>query len=138
MEKLILELDWVKKNLENLNRSLKRFDLKNIDPKQHSITRDATIKRFEYCNDTFWKTLKLYLESYHGIEEKSPKMVYRTCKKMGLLDDQKTELFLQMTDDRNETSHTYNEALAEELANRIAQYYQFIDETVKNLEKKLA
>ncbi len=136
MEKLILKLEYLKKALLTLEDSLSFFELKNVDARQHSVSRDSTIKRFEYCTDMFWKILKLYLESYHGVEEKSPKMVYRMCKKVGLFDDPETESFLQMTDDRNETSHTYNEAFAEELAKRIANYYQLMSEIVKKIESK--
>jgi hypothetical protein len=42
-----------------------------------------------------------------------------------------------MTDDRNLTSHTYDEELAKELYNKLPQYYKLMEEILKKIEKQV-
>ena len=77
------------------------------------IVRDGTIQRFEYSFETVWKLLKLYLAEHEGVICNSPKRCFREVFNAGILSSQEAALCLTMTDDRNLTSHTYIEAVAE-------------------------
>lgn len=88
-----------------------------------TIVRDATIQRFEYTFDLAWKSLRLFLKEAHGIICNSPKSCFREGFRVELYDEKLTELLLQMTDDRNETVHTYDENRAEEIFQRIKDKY---------------
>ncbi|MBC8277013.1 MAG: nucleotidyltransferase substrate binding protein [FCB group bacterium] len=90
------------------------------------IIRDATIQRFEYTFEAVWKYLKEYLKEQHGIVCNSPKGCFREAFSMGLLTDEQTEVFLKMTDDRNLTSHTYHEELAEAIYGRVKGYAELM------------
>jgi nucleotidyltransferase substrate binding protein (TIGR01987 family) len=71
--------------------------------------RDAVIQRFEFCWELAWKALKLRLADL-GIEALAPRDTFREALKVGLIDDGNAWTLAQQQ--RNLTSHTYDEALA--------------------------
>ncbi len=105
MEKLKRKLEISKKALNTLEEIL------NVEPSK--IVRDATIQRFEYTFEAIWKLLKEYLFYREGIVCNSPKSCFREAFSVGLLIEEGNASFLQMTDDSNLTSHTYDEEIAE-------------------------
>ena len=82
------------------------------------MVRDATIQRFEYSFEACWKALKKFLEENEGTICNSPKSCFREAFKVGLLDEERTGLALEMTDERNLTAHTYVEAVAQRVYGR--------------------
>jgi nucleotidyltransferase substrate binding protein (TIGR01987 family) len=56
-----------------------------------------------------------------GIITKSPKEVLQETYRYGLIE--KEELFLNMLEDRNQTSHIYSEDVSKEIFNRIKKNY---------------
>ncbi len=91
------------------------------------IQRDAAIQRFEYTFEATWKAAKLYLKEVEGIEVASPKGVIRACMQVGVFDERQTRYALDMVDDRNLTSHTYNEGLAESIYSHLETYAGICD-----------
>lgn len=88
-----------------------------------SILRDAVIQRFEFTFELTWKTLQIYLE-HHGLECGSPRATLKKSFAEGLIPTpEEADIWLQMLDDRNLTSHAYDEALAQHIYQRIAQDY---------------
>ena len=91
------------------------------------IVRDATIQRFEYTFEALWKFLKEYLKN-EGIIANSPKACFRELFALGnFLTEEETVLFLEMTDKRNETTHTYKEIIAEEIFKLIPKYANLME-----------
>lgn len=108
-----------------------------VDKEKGDIIRDSVIKRFEYCFELCWKTAKILLSDKFGIEVFSPKECFRQLRKNDLLEDEETEIFLEMADDRNEVIHTYNEGFSDEIYDRIlARYYNLLDGVFIVLEKE--
>ncbi len=102
--------------------------LKEITEEPYSvIVRDAAIQRFEYSYEIFWKLLKEYLKEREGIICASPKSCFREAFKVKLFTDEETVKALEMTDDRNLTSHTYHEEIAMEIYQKIRGYYELMD-----------
>ena len=97
------------------------------------IVRDATIQRFEYSFEIFWKFLKEYLRVKEGIICNSPKSCFREAFNVKLLTEDETVTALEMTDDRNLTAHTYHEEVAEEIYRKIKSYYTLMDKVFRNL-----
>jgi len=91
------------------------------------IERDAMIQRFEYSFEASWKAIKRYIEVVEGLTVSSPKSVIRASFEVNLLSDIDTRLALAMVDDRNLTSHTYNEQLANKIASRIPEHCKILD-----------
>ena len=87
-----------------------------------NIVRDATIQRFEYSFEAVWKAAQVVLLDRYGVELAAPKPVVRSSFENGLLTEAESRLALAMVDHRNLTSHTYNEALADEIFAAIPAY----------------
>lgn len=86
------------------------------------LERDGFIQRFEFCFEILWKCTKDYLRDVEGLDAASPKKVIRMSREVGLLTDEETEQALEMANDRNQTSHMYDEQMAIELVERIKGY----------------
>lgn len=101
------------------------------------IVRDATIQRFEYSFEACWKALKRYLEESEGLVCNSPKSCFRVAFKVGLLDEGKAELALEMSDERNLTSHTYVEAVAQRVYGRAGDFADLMRGLVDTMRARL-
>ena len=115
MNKLAAKMEDLGRALSKLKESLSR------DPEKDDIVIDATIQRFEFTYELSWKLMKSYLE-YNGVTDiSSPRSTIKTSFKEGLIED--GELWLKMLEDRNRTSHTYDEATALDIYNNIRNAY---------------
>ena len=117
-----------------LNRALKALDLMAslpLDKNRGNV--DATIQRFEFTIELFWLFLKAFLES-KGVEVRYPKDVLNAAYKGHLIDDE--ELWINMLKDRNLTSHTYDEKLADLIYERIKTYVPIFIKTLNSLVEK--
>jgi nucleotidyltransferase substrate binding protein (TIGR01987 family) len=95
-------------------------------------TRDASIQRFEFTFELAWKTITR-LARREGIECASPRQALRAAFKLGWVEDD--DLWLDMLEDRNLASHTYNEELAEQLYARLAGYGAALSQLLGSLRK---
>lgn len=119
-------------DLERFRRAL--FRLEELLPQiEHSEPfRDAAIKRFEFTFELGWKALKRTLSSGHGIEVNSPKSALTAGYQVGLVSDEAA--WIRMLTDRNLAAHTYEEALAVELAGRLPQHAARLRELLQMLQ----
>ncbi len=101
------------------------------------IVRDASIQRFEYTFELLWKVLKSYLKEQEGIVCNSPKRCIRAAFEIGLISPNDIELFLQMADDRNLVSHTYIEAIAEDIYQKIPTYLSKMKMLLASIQSNL-
>lgn len=97
---------------EDFLKALQRFEEVLNEPKT-PIVRDSAIKRFELLFDLSWKTLKAFLEEYHGVSSASPRNCFKEAFRVGIIDYD--EGWLGLIADRNYTVHTYKEAFAEKI-----------------------
>lgn len=112
-------------------KALSRFE-EILKEERNEITRDSAIKRFEFTFDLAWKTTKAYLEKKKGISCFSPKECFKEAFRQGLIDYD--ELWLKMTDWRNEAVHSYSEKFANNLYEKfpeILKCFQFLNQKVK-------
>jgi nucleotidyltransferase substrate binding protein (TIGR01987 family) len=127
--------------MEKLERKLKEAEkslitLEEILHKKFSkIVRDATIQRFEYTFEVIWKLLKEFIYHREGIVCNPPKSCLREAFSVGLLNEDETLLFLEMTDDRNLISHTYDEEVAQNLYKKVMNYYEPMKTLFERIKK---
>ncbi len=78
--------------------------------------------------DTSWKFIKEYLETKFTITipTPTPRAVFREAALVNIITKQELQKISKLVADRNLTSHTYNEALAEEIAARLPEHYQLM------------
>lgn len=86
-----------------------------------SSVRDGVIQRFEFCAELAWKTMREYLLDQGYTEINSPKAVIRQAFAYGMIED--AEGWVRLMNDRNLTSHVYDEKTAEEIFRRIETVY---------------
>ena len=101
------------------------------------IVRDATIQRFEYTFEALWKFLKEYLSDHEGIISNSPKSCFREIFSLGILGEGETVKFLEMTDRRNDTSHTYKEIVAQIIYQKLPEYYALMKNLLEKFDAKI-
>lgn len=85
------------------------------------VVRDGLIQRFEFTYELAWKATKAYLEEIGIVDKNSPKAVFKEAYAQRILINE--EVWLLMLKDRNMTSHTYEEKLAQEIAERVINKY---------------
>jgi len=121
-------------SFNNLSKALAKLsEVLNDKEISKNYAIDLTIKRFEFSYEALWKTLKRFLE-HSGIEAKTPRDIFKEAYSVKWIDN--GEIFLDMLEDRNATSHEYNEKKAEEVFLRIKKYYPEMDKVKNVLEKK--
>ena len=102
--------------------------LKAISCEPYSVVvRDAAIQRFEYTFEAFWKFVRDYLREVDGITCNSPRSCFREALGSGLIGGEQTVACMEMTDDRNLTSHTYVEELAEQIYKKVENYRKLME-----------
>ncbi len=79
------------------------------------------IQCFEYTHELAWKTLKDFLEQRGNAPIFGSKDATRAAFGLGLIDD--GEGWMAMIQDRNQTSHTYNQATAKAIVSNITQRF---------------
>jgi len=103
----------------SLNESIEAFK----NDSENLFIRDSIIQRYEYTIELAWKTLKDYLEDEGFIDVSSPKKVIRQALKEGYITD---SAWLKALDDRNKTTHAYDEEMAQEITEQIKEQYFFL------------
>jgi nucleotidyltransferase substrate binding protein (TIGR01987 family) len=86
---------------------------------ESDLIRDATIQRFEFTFAVVWKALKLYLER-QGHECGGPRPTLKKAFAENIIQTpEEADRWFQMLEDRNSTSHAYDEDLARAIYGRI-------------------
>ena len=126
MERLKLKFEDSKKALASLKEIL--------NEPYSAIVRDATIQRFEFTFEAFWKFLKEYLKSTKGAIVSFPKDCFREVLPLGICTEEEIEMLLKMTDSRNQTAHTYNEKIANEIYSKTKNYALLMEKILRKIK----
>lgn len=94
------------------------------------IVIDAAIQRFEFCFEFGWKTLRAFLE-FEGVTVNTPRHTLKEAFRIQWI--QHESAWLQMLEDRNLSSHTYHQALADEIYARLASHHERMSELSRRL-----
>lgn len=116
-------IDYLEMALNRLEEGLEIFKKYSPADYLYSTCRDSVIQRFEFSFDLFWKCLKDYLEKQYGISVASPRGVFRQVFEQELVDEKEYELLESMIAERNDTSHRYDQAMAEEIVQHVQAYH---------------
>lgn len=98
-----------------------------LDMPKNEITRDAAIQRFEFTYELVWKTLKKILK-VKGIIVNNPRDVFRESAKQGLIVE--LEVWFKYIEDRNNTTHVYNEQIADDIYSRLPVFSDFVQKLI--------
>jgi nucleotidyltransferase substrate binding protein (TIGR01987 family) len=116
-----------------LEKALAKLIIALNKPMEEDRTNiDASIQRFEFTIELFWKLLKRLIENLGG-EVSFPKEVLKEAYKANMISDE--QIWLLMLEDRNQTSHTYDEELADKIYKNLHIYYPIMQQTYDRLKK---
>ena len=110
----------INQSLQNLEKALKRLEEATQISGHDSLKVDGTIQRFEFTFELCWKTIKRILE-VEGIVVATPRETIARAFQINWIQHEK--LWLNMLEDRNLTSHIYNETEANQIFDRIHDFY---------------
>jgi len=120
-----------------LEETIKQFQkaIKSLEDvlkqEKDEYMRDSAIQRFEYTFDLSWKAIKGYLEESRGVICKSPKGCLREAFQQNIVDYD--DFWIQMSDLRNSTVHTYNEQAAESVYEKLPKALKYFKLLFKGL-----
>lgn len=118
---------------EKFQKALISLEAVYLKPMQEDRTNiDATIQRFEFTFELSWKFLKDFFFE-RGLDINYPKEIIKEAFSVNLIDNE--SLWIKMLRDRNMTSHTYDEKLADEIFSRIKLYVPQLRNLLKNVEE---
>jgi nucleotidyltransferase substrate binding protein (TIGR01987 family) len=132
-------MDPVERKLDNAEQALRRFQEILARPTD-DVIRDSAILRFTLSVETAWKAARTVIVSRTGPEKltsASPKPIVRESQIAGLLTEAQAEAALEMMNDRNLTTHTYDQEKANELFSRLPAHADLIEVWLKAMRASL-
>ena len=129
MERLKIRYVTLTKAVKTLNKPIKKL-LTTHDTDLQEMLRDSLIKRFEYCYEALWQLGKQLLEDKYAIKTQGPASIFRELFRLSIITQEQLDAMLAMSHDRNQTSHTYKEEIAKEVAKHIATYQSILESLV--------
>lgn len=128
------EIRW-KQRFENFEKSYKLLKKYSNQQIRTELERAGIIQFFEMTFELAWKVLKDYLES-EGYMVKSPRETVKQAFQIGLIDN--GHIWIDALSNRNLTTHTYDEELAEKMTKEILMaYLPELDSMYKKLSKEI-
>ncbi|GHS92289.1 nucleotidyltransferase [Planctomycetales bacterium] len=107
------------------------------DARLMEIAREGLVQRFEYTHELAWNVMKDYAAYQGNNAVGGSRDATREALALKLIDD--GEVWMAMIRSRNETSHTYNNAVAEAVGQKIiTQYAPLLAKFQKTMERKCA
>lgn len=117
------DIRW-KQRFDNFNRALRQLTLAvelSVQRPYTDLEKQGVIQGFEFVHELAWNVLKDFLE-YEGIADiVGSRGAVREAFKRGVIAD--GEVWMDMIDKRNLTSHTYNAELAQSMVSTIISSY---------------
>ena len=92
------------------------------DPRTTDLVVDGTIQRFEFSFELAWKLMQAILKA-QGVDASTPRAAIKEAHRAGWLPD--GEGWIDMLEDRNKTSHLYDEAAAKQIYEKIKRNHVF-------------
>jgi nucleotidyltransferase substrate binding protein (TIGR01987 family) len=129
--------DKSKLAIKKLSQAFGRLQEAVAEPPS-SLQADAVLQRFEFTFELLWKALKIYLAEKEGIEVSSPKGTLKAAFREGLIKSEDEETYLKMLEDRNASTHVYDQQEAGEIYARIRDVHlPPIKALISRLEKQI-
>ena len=110
----IQRLNHFSKALTQLTKFIEKGDLNELE-------QQGLIQAFEYTYELAWNAVKDYFEAQGETEIHGSRDAFRLAFRRGLIED--GQIWMDMIKSRTLTAHTYNQDVAEEIAEDITTRY---------------
>lgn len=128
------DIRW-KQRFQNFEKSLQYLEQALNIPEPDIIQKAGLIQFFEMSFELAWNVLKDYLEEQGFVEIKSPRSALKKSFETGLIPDGHS--WMKLLEDRNITSHAYDEATVEMITRLVRQkYYPLLKQLYDTLNSK--
>ena len=136
-----LDLTSLRKAVESLGKTLEVADDKDfISPlsgNQKDAIRAGVIQNFEFTYELCWKFMRRWLEVNLGsayVEGVARRQLFRLSAENKLIAD--VDQWMEYHDARNETSHTYDEAAAQDVFATAREFLPDAEKLLQALEAR--
>ena len=135
LDKLRQSVDYVKANLEAGDKE-DNEKVEKVDEILEEIVKEGLIQRFEYTHELAWNVMKDYATFQGNSNVGGSRDATREALQLLLISD--GNVWMDMIQSKNKTSHTYNEETANEIYGKILNEYfpVFLNFKVKMEEKR--
>ena len=110
--------------LENFSKALLQLESAVMLSRQRKLSaleEQGLIQAFEFTHELAWNAMKDYFYYQGNNEITGSRDASREAFKMGLVKD--GEAWMEMIKSRNQSSHTYNQEVADEISEKIIHSY---------------
>ena len=132
------DIRWIQR-LSNYSRALAQLEAAVLLANQRPLSaleQQGMIQSFEYTNELSWNVLRDYLKDQGTQQLHGSKDTVREGFSVGLIKDGET--WMEMIRDRNQSSHTYNIAVANAIVGRVINTYIHAFKELQNTFEGLA
>jgi nucleotidyltransferase substrate binding protein (TIGR01987 family) len=119
----VKDIRWIQR-FNNFTKAYSQVKDAVLLARQRELTKleaQGLIQAFEFTHELAWNTLKDFLVHHGVLNLYGSKDTTRAAFKAGLI--QNGEVWMDMISSRNLTSHTYNEAVANQIITAIRETY---------------
>lgn len=121
------DIRWIQR-FSNYRRALAKLseaveslsDTESLNAPIQELIKEGVIQRFEYTHELAWKVIKDYAEYQGFTDVRGSRDAFRKGMQMGIVDSPD---WMDSIEDRNLTSHNYDEDVAQEIFNDIINKY---------------
>ncbi len=120
---------WVQR-LENYTKALTQLNLAVTLSRQRALSdleKQGLIQAFEFTHELAWNVIKDYFAYQGNSDITGSRDAVREAFNKGLIDD--GEGWIEMIKSRNQTSHTYNLSVANDIVEKIINHYSTLFDT---------
>ena len=130
--KLEESVNYIKHNYLNDQDELDDENLENV---VEELIKEGLIQRFEYTHELAWNVMKDYAFFQGNSTIGGSRDATREAFKLQIIEN--ADIWMDMIQSRNKTSHTYNEEIANEIFGKIiSDYFQLFLNFQKTMEEK--
>jgi len=130
--KLEESVNYIKLNYLNDEDELNDENLENV---VEELIKEGLIQRFEYTHELAWNVMKDYAFFQGNSTIGGSRDATREAFKLQIIEN--ADIWMDMIQSRNKTSHTYNEEIANEIFGKIINdYFQLFLNFQKTMEEK--
>jgi nucleotidyltransferase substrate binding protein (TIGR01987 family) len=129
------DIRWIQR-FRNLEKAYLKLEEAVQEEGLTELEKEGLIQRFEYTYELAWKTLQDLLEEKGYVGIKGPVPVLQQAFQDGYISN--GEEWMRLKKSRENTSHTYNKEIAEEIVQSIIfSYYPLFQELIARLRKEI-
>ncbi len=133
-----MKSERVAQSLQNLGLALASLEQFLAEPIRTNRDKAGIIQAFEFTYELSWKTFQKIVQE-EGLHVATPRQAFASALQVGFIPPAEEAVWIGMMKDRNLTSHTYHERLAEEIVQRIrTSYFPIFKVTIARVEDQLA